>query len=85
MKIDKAFLDGFQNEKQAQSIVKMTIALAKELGFEVTVEGVETLSILQTLTEFGVDRIQGDYFSKPCDATEFAFAYPKLSQFQAYL
>lgn len=85
VKIDKAFLDGFQNEKQAQSIVKMTIALAKELGFEVTVEGVETLSILQTLTEFGVDRIQGDYFSKPCDATEFAFAYPKLSQFQAYL
>lgn len=84
VKIDKAFLEGFQHEKQAQNIVKMTIALAKELGFEVTVEGVETLSILQTLTEFGVDRIQGDYFSKPCDATEFASVYPTLSQFQTY-
>ncbi|MCW3172577.1 putative bifunctional diguanylate cyclase/phosphodiesterase [Shewanella subflava] len=80
VKIDKAFLQGFQQEKQAQSIVKMTIVLAKELGFDVTVEGVETLSTLQTLAEFGADRIQGEYFSKPCDATEFTLIYPKLSQ-----
>ena len=80
VKIDKAFLQGFQQEKQAQSIVKMTIVLAKELGFDVTVEGVETLSTLKMLTEFGADRIQGEYFSKPCDATEFVEVYPRLSQ-----
>ncbi|QIR13815.1 putative bifunctional diguanylate cyclase/phosphodiesterase [Shewanella aestuarii] len=68
VKIDKAFLSGFEQDEQAKNIVKMTIALAKELGFEVTVEGVETLTVYHSITAFGADRIQGDIFAKPMAA-----------------
>jgi len=42
VKIDKAFLDEFETSHAAKQIVKTSIELAKNLGFEVTVEGVES-------------------------------------------
>ncbi|MFT6978402.1 MAG: diguanylate cyclase (GGDEF)-like protein [Shewanella psychromarinicola] len=79
VKIDKAFLDEFETSKAAKQIVKTSIDLAKNLGFEVTVEGVESKSVLETLHLFGVDTIQGDYFAKPFTASEFEHIYPQLT------
>ncbi|GGQ27760.1 GGDEF-domain containing protein [Shewanella litoralis] len=79
VKIDKAFLEDFETSTAAKQIVKTSIELAKSLGFEVTVEGVESKSVLETLHEFGVDTIQGDYFAKPATADEFEHIYPQLT------
>lgn len=79
VKIDKAFLDEFETSTAAKQIVKTSIELAKSLGFEVTVEGVESKSVLETLHAFGVDTIQGDYFAKPATADEFEHIYPQLT------
>ncbi|WP_445773626.1 putative bifunctional diguanylate cyclase/phosphodiesterase [Shewanella sp.] len=78
VKIDKAFLDEFERSPAAKQIVKTSVELAKQLGFAVTVEGVESRSVLETLRDFGVDTIQGDYFAKPATADEFAQTYPQL-------
>ncbi|MGX9462480.1 putative bifunctional diguanylate cyclase/phosphodiesterase [Shewanella sp. A14] len=78
VKIDKAFLDEFETSESAKQIVKTSIELAKNLGFEVTVEGVESKSVLDVLTHFGVDTIQGDFFAKPFTAKEFQHIYAQL-------
>lgn len=79
VKIDKAFLDEFETSPAAKQIVKTSIDLAKNLGFEVTVEGVESKTVLEALHHFGVDTIQGDYFAKPFTASEFEHIYPQLN------
>ncbi|MGI2227162.1 putative bifunctional diguanylate cyclase/phosphodiesterase [Shewanella frigidimarina] len=79
VKIDKAFLDEFETSHAAKQIVKTSIELAKNLGFEVTVEGVESKSVLDALHLFGVNTIQGDYFAKPSTASEFEHLYPQLN------
>lgn len=83
VKIDKAFLDEFETTHAAKQIVKTSIELAKSLGFEVTVEGVESKSVLDTLRTYGVDTIQGDYFAKPATAQEFEHIYPQLNHLSA--
>ncbi|WP_254693660.1 bifunctional diguanylate cyclase/phosphodiesterase [Shewanella sp. MEBiC00475] len=79
VKIDKAFLNEFETSTAAKHIVKTSIELAKNLGFKVTVEGVESKSVLEVLTGFGVDTIQGDYFAKPFTVCEFEHSYPQLN------
>ncbi|MGB6135352.1 MAG: EAL domain-containing protein, partial [Shewanella sp.] len=83
VKIDKAFLDDFETTLAAKQVVKTSIELAKSLGFEVTVEGVESKSVLDTLRSYGVDTIQGDYFAKPATAEEFEHIYPQLNHLSA--
>ena len=70
VKIDKAFLDDLLIDKRAAHIMESSIALAKGLGFSVTVEGVETEVISRALIEMGVDKIQGDYYYKAMTAAE---------------
>ncbi|PMG78805.1 diguanylate cyclase [Shewanella sp. 10N.286.51.B7] len=80
VKIDKAFLDDFNCDLQANKIVKTSIDLAKSLGFDVTVEGVETKDVFDTLIEFGTDTIQGEYVSKPLIASELELRFSQLIQ-----
>jgi diguanylate cyclase (GGDEF)-like protein len=77
VKVDKAFLDDFETDAGSRQIVRGAIALAKHLGFEVTVEGVESKAVLDALSTYGVDTIQGDYFSKPLSSKDFKALYEK--------
>jgi diguanylate cyclase (GGDEF)-like protein len=77
VKVDKAFLDDFETDAGSRKIVRGAIALAKHLGFEVTVEGVESKAVLDALSTYGVDTIQGDYFSKPLSSKDFKALYEK--------
>ena len=70
VKIDKAFLDDLLTDERAAHIMRTSIDLAKGLGFSTTVEGVETEAVSLALIEMGVDKIQGDLFSKPMTAKE---------------
>ena len=45
--------------------------LARDLGMDVIVEGVETKKQLDYLANLGADKIQGYYFSKPLPVPDF--------------
>jgi len=51
-------------------IVRSTIDLARNLGLEVTAEGVETVEQLDRLSSLGANYLQGYYLSKPLPASE---------------
>lgn len=78
VKIDKAFLEGILTEPRNRSIMATSIQLAKGLGFEVTVEGIETEAMRAMVRELGADNIQGDFFAKPMRALELEMDLRRL-------
>ncbi|MCH1920185.1 EAL domain-containing protein [Shewanella sp. A3A] len=81
IKIDKAFLDDLLINPNALKIMRCSIQLAHQLGFSVTVEGVETAAQRQLLVKLGVDVIQGLIFAKPMRAAELVCYAEKLRLF----
>ena len=74
LKIDKSFVDklGTDNEHEQDVIViRMIIALARELGFVCLAEGAERKEQVDRLRSLGCDVIQGYYYSKPVPLDEF--------------
>jgi len=73
LKVDKAFLPLDEESKSSiRSIMfKYVIAMAKELGLECIVEGVETPTQLKMLKENGCNEAQGYLFDKPLPMEEF--------------
>lgn len=65
LKIDMAFLRGFENNEKSRPILQHIVALAKELGMVTLCEGVETREQFDFLASIGCDRAQGYYFGKP--------------------
>jgi EAL domain-containing protein (putative c-di-GMP-specific phosphodiesterase class I) len=70
LKIDKSFIDRIVEEKQ-QVIIKMMIAIARNLNLKVVAEGVETIFQRQILDTLECDLFQGYLFSKPLEKEEF--------------
>lgn len=75
LKIDMEFLRKTENEERSRTILKMIIALSKQLGMEVITEGVETKEHVDFLTDIGCDIFQGYYFAKPMPVKEFEERY----------
>lgn len=71
LKIDKSIIDGIGSNKYNEAMIKSTIFLAKELGFQVVAEGVEGLQQFNFLAEQGCDQIQGYLFTNPVIEHEF--------------
>ncbi|WP_029233287.1 EAL domain-containing protein [Butyrivibrio sp. VCB2006] len=69
LKLDMRFLSTF-NEK-AQSLIRSTVSLAKDLGIKTLAEGVETKEHFEFLKSIGCGKIQGYYFGKPMPQDEF--------------
>lgn len=65
LKIDRSFVLGLAKGKQNIELVRAIIAMAKSLGLELVVEGVERLEELEFFREQAVDVIQGFLFSEP--------------------
>ena len=65
MKIDMAFLKGFETNPKAKVLLKTVVELAGRLGMRTLTEGVETKEAVEFLKEAGCERFQGYYFSKP--------------------
>lgn len=65
IKLDKAFIDGIENNEGSRKIVSILIKLAYELGSETVAEGVETPRQVELLKEMGCTRLQGYYYCKP--------------------
>ena len=71
LKIDRAFIQDLDTNERDHVIVKMMIAMANALGYQVLAEGVENEQQLDYLLEHGCRLIQGYYFAKPLSAAQF--------------
>ncbi|WP_372873245.1 putative bifunctional diguanylate cyclase/phosphodiesterase [Shewanella sp.] len=78
VKIDRAFLDGALTHARSHNVMATSIQLAKGLGFEVTVEGVETAAMRSLVKQLGADTIQGEFFAKPMRALELEMDLDRL-------
>ena len=71
IKIDQSFIANILSDKKDEILVKSTISLAKELGFQVVIEGVETEDVAEKLQTFEPDMIQGNYYSQPLNSNAY--------------
>ena len=72
IKIDRAMIADIVGGSRDRIIVKAMISLARELGLQVIVEGVENLAQLRLLEEWGCDLYQGFLGAAPLDEAELA-------------
>jgi diguanylate cyclase len=72
IKIDRCFVAAMGGDETSADyiIVRSTIELARNLGLEVTAEGVENAEQAQRLTALGCHFLQGYYLSKPVSVDE---------------
>ena len=73
LKVDRVFLpmDGESKDSARSVMFKYVVAMAKELGLECIVEGVETKAQLALLKENGCELAQGYLFDKPLPVGDF--------------
>jgi diguanylate cyclase (GGDEF)-like protein len=72
LKIDRGFIVNLLPDGRQQAIVERIISLAKVLHYTVVAEGVEDRGQATLLAAMGCDVFQGNLFSKPVRAEEFA-------------
>jgi EAL domain-containing protein (putative c-di-GMP-specific phosphodiesterase class I) len=75
LKIDKSFVNNITTNQFDQVIVRAIIALAKELNFDIVVEGIEEKEQFEFLYNEGCRFFQGYLFSKPLKAPDFLQYY----------
>jgi diguanylate cyclase (GGDEF)-like protein/PAS domain S-box-containing protein len=80
LKIDRSFIEGVGAEGEDAEIVQIIVALAHNLGMDVTAEGVETPEQLAKLLSFSCQQAQGYYFSKAVDGPAAAAILEQESQ-----
>ena len=78
LKIDRSFVIEMQRDVSSMEIVKVVIALAKTLGFDLVAEGVETCTQKDLLLGLGCPVIQGYLYAKPLDAKDAEVFLAKL-------
>ena len=71
LKIDRSFVRDADRDSDSAAIVRTIVALARSLKLIVLAEGVETREQYEFLLREGVDRMQGYYFARPCEAPAF--------------
>ncbi len=67
LKIDRSFVSRLDEKNQASTIVKATLDLAHNLGFDVVAEGVETQEQVEQLKAWGCEFAQGYFYARPLD------------------
>lgn len=72
VKLDRTLVTGVAEDREKQTILRLALGLADELGFETVVEGVETAEDLRFAAENGATMAQGYIFSPPVPLEEFA-------------
>ena len=71
LKIDKSFIAELGISRQADTLVKVIIQMAKSLNIRVVAEGVETQKQVNFLAAIGCDYMQGFFFARPMPADQF--------------
>ena len=71
LKIDRMFIQNITNSKSDEAMVAAIISLAHALNLDVVAEGVEQAEELQVLKAHNCESVQGYYYSKPLNVTDF--------------
>ncbi|HEX5305072.1 MAG TPA: GGDEF and EAL domain-containing protein [Dyella sp.] len=70
LKIDQSFVRAMDAIRHDGAIVRAMTELARELGFRVVVEGVETAAIYAAVCGMACDEVQGFHIARPMPASE---------------
>lgn len=70
IKIDKSIVSKIRTDKRFTGVLESSLLLAKALGAELVLEGVETDAQRSTIESLGCTLMQGFLFSKPVPASE---------------
>lgn len=65
IKLDRSLLNGILGNEHMADFYRSIVNVLKNMGYETVAEGVETESELELVSQWGVNYIQGYYFSKP--------------------
>ncbi len=71
LKLDYKFLSASGDNKKKRKIIQSIIALARDIGVSVIVEGVETKDEADFFAKLGIRFVQGYYFGRPMPIPEF--------------
>ena len=71
VKFDYTMTQGYFKNERTRTIFKYVIPMIKSLNMEIVCEGVETEEQLNTMIGFGIEHIQGYYFSKPLSENDY--------------
>ncbi|MCY0149535.1 EAL domain-containing protein [Hoeflea sp. G2-23] len=68
LKIDRSFVSDADTDYRKQRVLRGVLELGRGLGFNLVVEGTETLEEVKVATSTGCDSVQGFYFARPAPA-----------------
>jgi diguanylate cyclase (GGDEF)-like protein len=71
LKIDRSFINKISDNAENSITLNAIISLAKNLGLEITAEGIETAEQLDFIASTACDSVQGFFYSKPVSADKF--------------
>jgi EAL domain-containing protein (putative c-di-GMP-specific phosphodiesterase class I)/GGDEF domain-containing protein len=71
IKIDRSFVMEMDSHDNDIIIVKTTINMCHDLGYDVVAEGVETIQTCDRLSQMGCDYLQGYHLSRPLAFDDF--------------
>ncbi|MEG1416624.1 MAG: GGDEF domain-containing phosphodiesterase [Clostridium sp.] len=71
IKIDRGFMDCIDTDDRGKTLLAGVFHIAKNLNLTTIAEGVETKSQIDFLKHVGCDMVQGYYFSKPLQVSEY--------------
>ena len=70
LKLDMAFLIGFNGNEKAKALIRSVISMAEQIGMKTLCEGVETSEQAAFLEEASCGRLQGYLYGKPLSYDE---------------
>ena len=65
LKIDRSFVSDLLSSDTNRKLVRSMTAMARDFGYSVVAEGIETGDVYDALAEFGCDEGQGYFMAKP--------------------
>lgn len=71
LKLDMAFLKGFEDNKKSHVLIQSVIDMADQIGIKTLSEGVETKEEAEFLEKISCGRLQGYLYGKPIPYEEF--------------
>lgn len=71
LKIDKSFVRNLMQDERARDIARSIIRMGQDIELQITAEGVENKTHLNTLKSWGCDEAQGYLIAKPMEEMEF--------------
>jgi EAL domain-containing protein (putative c-di-GMP-specific phosphodiesterase class I) len=77
LKIDRSLVQRLTHDCKSVSIMRLILALATELDFDVIAEGVETKQELRILADLGCPKVQGYLLGRPMPAPQVQIALTK--------